>query len=159
MRERLVVALDGSKEGESTLPYVQDLLSKLLPEVEKEVILLRVVPHVTIYVQAEGASVPNVAATEKEMERNRKEALEYLEKTMAALTVKDVRVRCEVAVGDASQEIVRTSDEMDADLIAMSTHGRSGLSRWAFGSVTDKVLRLKSKTPVVVVRALGEHPA
>ena len=47
------------------------------------------------------------------------------------------------------------TDEIKADLIAMSTHGRSGISRWAFGSVTDKVLRGGNK-PVLIVRAPKE---
>lgn len=64
-----------------------------------------------------------------------------------------------VAVSKTPLRIVKAVASMDADLIAMSTHGRSGLSRWAFGSVTDKVLRLKGRTPVVVVRASGHHPA
>ena len=42
------------------------------------------------------------------------------------------------------------------DLIAMSTHGRSGLSRWAFGSVTDKVLRRGGTVPIVMVKAPKE---
>ena len=58
-------------------------------------------------------------------------------------------------VGEAADEIVKAADEINADIIAMSTHGRSGLSRWAFGSVTDKVLRGGNK-PVLVVRAPKE---
>ena len=43
--------------------------------------------------------------------------------------------------------------ELDAHLIAMSTHGRSGVVRWAIGSVTDKVIRLEGKIPVLAVKA------
>jgi len=158
MHETIVVALDGSEEGESALPYVHDLLSKLSPEVEREVILLRVVPRAKVYVRSENTAILDESATERETERVKKEALGYLEKARQCMTLAGVQVRCEVVVGDAPEGIVKTSETMDADLIAMSTHGRSGLSRWAFGSVADKVLRLKGRTPVVVVRASGEHP-
>ncbi len=60
-----------------------------------------------------------------------------------------------MGVGRAADEIIKAADEIDADLIAMSTHGRSGLSRWAFGSVTDRVLRAGSM-PILMVRAKKE---
>jgi nucleotide-binding universal stress UspA family protein len=55
-------------------------------------------------------------------------------------------------VGQAAEEIIKAADEIQANIIAMSSHGRSGLSRWAFGSVTDRVLRGGSQ-PVLVVKA------
>jgi len=55
-------------------------------------------------------------------------------------------------MGKAEEEIVKAAAELKADLIAMSTHGRSGLSRLTFGSITDKILRTAS-VPVLVVRA------
>jgi nucleotide-binding universal stress UspA family protein len=54
--------------------------------------------------------------------------------------------------GDPAEAICAFADEKEIDLIAMSTHGRSGLSRWALGSVTDKVLHCSSK-PILLVRA------
>ena len=57
-----------------------------------------------------------------------------------------------MGVGSAAEEIIKAADEINADLIAMSTHGRSGLSRWAFGSVTDRVMR-GGNVPILVVRA------
>ena len=64
--------------------------------------------------------------------------------------VRKAQVR--VGRGEAATEIHRIADEIGADIVAMSTHGRSGLSRWAFGSVTDRVLR-GGKTAVLTVRA------
>jgi nucleotide-binding universal stress UspA family protein len=57
-----------------------------------------------------------------------------------------------VTVGHAADEIIKVAQDIKADLIAMSTHGRSGLGRWALGSITDKVLR-ESPVPVLTVRA------
>ncbi|MFC1915660.1 universal stress protein [Chloroflexota bacterium] len=154
MHERIMVPLDGSKVGESALPYVEDLVSKLSPEVQAEVILLQVLSPVSpLAVGRGGSAIPDIAYTEKQTEENKKNALDYLNKTGEALRGKGVTVTAKVAIGDASDEIVKAAEEIDANLIAMSTHGRSELSRWAFGSVTDKVLRWEGRIPIAMVRA------
>ena len=161
MKEKIIVPLDGSFVGESALPYVRDLMSKLSPEVQVEVILLQVLSPVSpqwIY-EVEGAVPPaeyiekQVEDTEKQMEENKKATLEYLNKIGEVLRGKVVTVTAKVAIGDASEEIVKAAEEIDANLIAMSTHGRSGISRWAFGSVTDKVLRREGRIPIVMIKA------
>jgi nucleotide-binding universal stress UspA family protein len=155
MNEKIIVPLDGSLVGESALPYVEDLVSKLSPEVQTEVILLQVLPQLigqSLYV-VQGVG-PDMEYTEKQMEENKKTALNYLNKTGEALRGKGVKVTAKVAIGDVSEEIVKAAEEIDANLIAMSTHGRSGISRWAFGSVADKVLRQEGKIPVAIVKAL-----
>ena len=76
-----------------------------------------------------------------------KEAEERLRSACIPATV-------ELRKGDAGQEILKVADQKATDLIAMTTHGRSGPSRWVFGSVTAKVLRSAS-VPLIVVR----HPA
>jgi len=63
-----------------------------------------------------------------------------------------VRVDTRVRWGYAADEIVRAAREAEADLIAMSTHGRSGLGRAIFGSVAQAVLR-QAETPVFLMRA------
>jgi len=153
MKERILVPLDGSLVGESALPYVEDLVSKLSPGVQTEVILLQVLSPV-IPQKIAGAEVPNIGYTEKQTEENKKNALDYLTRTGEALKSKGATVTVEVAVGDASEEIVKAAEKINANLIAMSTHGRSGLSRWAYGSITDKVLRREAKIPITVIRAM-----
>jgi len=155
MNEKIIVPLDGSLVGESALPYVEDLVSKLSPEVQTEVILLQVLPQLigqSLYV-VQGVG-PDMEYTEKQMEENKKTALNYLNKTGEALRGKGVKVTAKVAIGDVSEEIVKAAEEIDANLIAMSTHGRSGISRWALGSVADKVLRQEGSIPVAMVKAL-----
>jgi len=67
---------------------------------------------------------------------------------------------CEVAMlaGDPATAIVRHADEQDADLIVMSTHGRTGVNRAWFGSVADATAR-HSPVPVILVRACGNEAA
>jgi len=154
MPEKILLPLDGSKIGEAAVPYVEDLLSKLSLKVKTEVTLLRVIASQTHYVMA-GETGARVPYTEKEMEQIKKEAANYLNKTGKGLRSKNVVVKIRVAVGNPAEEIIKAADEINADLIAMSTHGRSGIRRWAFGSVTDRVLRGGNK-PILMVRAPRE---
>ncbi len=63
-----------------------------------------------------------------------------------------VTIKTMVAAGNAADEILKAANDIKADLIAMSTHGRSGLRRLAFGSITEKVIR-GSTVPMLLVRA------
>jgi len=157
MQQKILVPLDGSKVGEAALPVVKEMMSKLAPDMQKEVILLQVLQPV----EATNLAVPpaeyahvNVNEINKtEKERQEKEAREYLERVRQSIDVSGVSVVPEVVFGHAADEIVKTAEEAGADLIAMSTHGRSGIGRWVFGSITDKVLRHEESVPVMVVRA------
>ncbi len=152
MDERIVVPLDGSRIGEAALPYVEDLLSKMSPEVKVEVILLQVLPPAPHTVVAGSAHV-EVAYTDEETGQYKQKSLDYLNKIGERLKSKGASVTAEARIGSAPEEIVRVAEEAKANMIAMSTHGRSGFSRWAFGSVTDRVLRMEANIPVVMVRA------
>ncbi len=151
MGEKILVPLDGSKIGEAALPEIEKLIAKLLPEGKVEVTFIQVMPSLSHYVVAGEASA-RIPYTEQEMEQMKQKAGEYLKKAGDALRKKGVTVKVKVSIGRAADEIIKAADEIDADIIAMSSHGRSGLSRWAFGSVTDRVLRGGSK-PVLVVKA------
>ena len=156
MYQRILVPLDGSKAGESALPYVEELVSKLSPEVKVEITLLQVLlPEKAPIAAGEDGTIP-VLHTDEEIEQNKQQAMAYLERVGEVLGSKGAAVMARVAVGDACEEIVKAAEGIPANLIAMSTHGRSGLSRWAFGSVTDKVLRREGKMPIVMVRASKE---
>jgi nucleotide-binding universal stress UspA family protein len=64
-------------------------------------------------------------------------------------------INIRVATDNAADEILKIAEEINADLIAMSTHGQSGIKRWAQGSVAELVLRSGNR-PILVVRALKE---
>ncbi len=157
MFQKILVPLDGSKVGEDALPYVEELVSKLPPQPKVEVTLFQAISALTHWVVAGEASA-RVAYNEKELELIKKEALRYLDTAAEALRKKGAIINTKVSIGPAADEINKTAAEVKADLIAMSTHGRSGLSRLAFGSVTDKVLR-GGKLPVLLVRAPKEVPS
>ncbi len=130
-------------------------MSKVSPEVKVEVTLLQVLSPVEPR-STGGRYVPDPAYSQRQLEEAKKKAIDYLNEAGKVLRNKGVAVTAKVAVGYAAEEIVKAAEEINADLIAMSTHGRSGLSRWAFGSVTDKVLRHGGKVPILTVKAPKE---
>lgn len=151
MPTKILVPLDGSKVGEAALPYIENLVAKLVPSDKVEVTLIQVVSSLVHYVVV-GEEAVRAPYTPQEIEQMKKKATQYLTEAGASIRIKGAATNVRVAVGNAAEEILSAADELKADMIAMSSHGRSGLSRLAFGSVTDKVLHA-SNQPVLVVRA------
>ncbi len=89
--------------------------------------------------------------------RMEKQAWNYLEKMAKPLRAKGIPVNVEVLIGSVADSITEYAKDKGFDIIIMSSHGRSGTSRWALGSVTDKVFR-SSCIPVLMVRAPGCFP-
>ena len=143
---KALVPLDGSKEGEAVIPYVEELALKL----KAEVILLQVLS--TSYQAITAERYGYVSYTAQQMESDKAFARNYLEKVGARLKRKGMTVKSEVRLGIAAEEIIKLADEMYADVVAMSTHGRSGIGRWVFGSVADRVLH-EGNTPLLLVRS------
>lgn len=155
MYERILIPLDGSKLGEAALPYIEDLVTKLPKEPKVEIVLFQVVSSLTHFIVAGEAGV-QVPYSEQEMEQIKQKALSYLERAGEGLRKKGAVVGIRVSTGDPAEEINNVANEISADMVAMSTHGRSGISRWAFGSVASKVLRGGNK-PVLMVRVPREE--
>ena len=151
MFERVIVPLDGSKVGEAAMPVIGQLVDKMAPGTKMEITLIGVITLLRHWVVVGEASAP-VSYTEEELQIIRDRVLDYLTKTGESLKSKGITVRTTVSTGNAAEEILKAAHANKADLIAMSTHGRSGLRRLAFGSITDKVLR-GSHIPVLMVRA------
>jgi len=153
MIERILVPLDGSQVGESALRHVEDFISKLSPKIKVEVTLLHVLrPISPPFVDGDFEGAP-IVHSEEDIAAAEESAMEYLNSAGGGLRNTWVTVFTKVTIGNAADEIARIANEINADIIAMSTHGRSGLSRWAFGSVTDRVLRSKNTKPVLLIRA------
>lgn len=146
---RVLVPLDGSAEAEAVLPVVLRLAGPLGMEVS----LVRAVPRIPVTV-SEGAG----RATLAEVTRVREEAESYLADVCARWSAAGLRVTTTVRAGDPAREIVAASRDGDADLIAMTTHGRSGLGRILFGSVAEEVLRT-ADVPVLAVRLAAAEAA
>jgi nucleotide-binding universal stress UspA family protein len=96
------------------------------------------------------------AATGSKQAEARNDALVYLEMIRKSNEQPDLHIQTQIIEGDVAGAIVDTALSELADLIVMSTHGYSGLTRWVLGSVTEKVLR-SAPCPVLAVRA-ARHP-
>ncbi len=151
MFERVLVPLDGSRVGEAALPVIGQLVDNCPPGAEVEIVLFGVITLLRHWVVVGEASAP-VSYTDEEMTLIKNRVMDYLAKTSESMKRDGVIVKTMVATGSASDEILKAANDINADLIAMSTHGRSGLRRLAFGSITDKVIR-GSRVPVLLVRA------
>ncbi|MCF7941989.1 MAG: universal stress protein [Spirochaetia bacterium] len=155
MAEKILVPLDGSALGEAALDYVRDFIQGLSPETQVTVVLMHVITTLThqLDVHSGGVGTVIIPYTDEETENMKKDSRLYLARVSKKFSDLKVEVKTHVVQGDnPAEEIVKAEEELSCDLVAMSTHGRSGLSRWAFGSVTDKVLRAGS-VPVLMVRA------
>jgi nucleotide-binding universal stress UspA family protein len=84
------------------------------------------------------------------LESERDEAKYYLAQIANSLRQKGFQPRIRVEIGDPAHTIVQVANELDVDMIAMSSHGRTGIGRWLFGSVTSQVLNMTLR-PVLVV--------
>ncbi len=143
MYKRALVPLDGSVVAETIIPLILEIAGPL----DMEVVLLRVVQP-TPPVVIEGSRHIEL----EDVEARRLDAQEYLTALAVELGAKGVRVDTRVRRGLPAEEIVAGAGEAGADLIAMSTHGRSGLGRLLFGSVAEAVLR-HCDIPVFLMRA------
>ncbi len=156
MFDRILVPLDGSKVGESALPSVKALVTKLVLGHKIEVVLIQVVSSLMHYVIAGEASA-QIPYTPHELDMIEKDARGYLGRVADELTKLGATVQVRVATGNPAEAIIKAAEDTKSDLIAMSTHGRSGLRKWAFGSVAEKVLQ-SANIPVLMVRNPAPPP-
>ncbi len=142
MFKKILVPLDGSPMAEAVLPYVRHMAVEDGAEVE----LLTIT---TVPLAAYPIDAPLDLA---QLIKQQHEASEqYLRKVSNAIDHDGIKVTPLISEGPIAEEILSHAESTGADLIAMSTHGRSGISRWLMGSVADKVLH-GAKVPVLLVR-------
>ncbi|MEA2525779.1 MAG: hypothetical protein QOF01_189 [Thermomicrobiales bacterium] len=149
--DRIVVALDGSRVAEQVLPHVETLARVLNVPIH----LVRVVdPSAFSLVDPTWAGSPGgLTAVLVAIEAEQTAAGEYLESLRQHLDVRGLRVTFEIRSGPVVDEIV--ASVRPEDLLALTTHGRTGLLRWFLGSVAEGVMR-RSPVPLLLVRAREE---
>jgi nucleotide-binding universal stress UspA family protein len=143
MFNRMLIPLDGSKTAEKVLPHARRLATVSSISVE----LLGVVEMTEVAAEISSSEAPYAEALIEEALRHSTEYLETL-----ARTFPNGMVRCRVEQGRPEDVIINAAATHKDTLIAMATHGRSGVSRWLVGSVTEKVLR-GTVNPLLVVHA------
>ncbi len=148
MYTKILVPLDGSELSECSLAHVKEVAA---PGVS-EVILLRVqepvVPNDAAAWSQAGYTITDVQA------QNRFNAEKYLSLAAKKLNDQGISTKIEAIEGRAAESILEYAEKNKVELIVISTHGRSGISRWTFGSVADRVVR-HSLIPVLVISPPG----
>ena len=139
MLEKIVIPVDGSPRAEAILWQI----ARLLRRRESHFIFVRAIEPLPGYPGADATAVG---------EKDRAEAKAYFKELMERLPVDQVRVSGVIREGYPADVILHVAREEKATMIAMSTHGRTGLARWAWGSVADKVLRA-AEVPVLLTRS------
>jgi len=150
MYSKILVPLDGSRLSEGILPYARSLAKAFKIPID----LLLVIDPETISAASGPGTDRYFYAAEADMKKNRSE---YLDETVRSF-LPSLTVSCSVEMGYPAEAIVNKASAHPDTLIAMSTHGRSGVQRWFIGSVADKVLHICTN-PLLLVRTAGKVPA
>jgi len=149
MYQKILVPLDGSELAECALEHVKAIAKGC----SAGVVLFRVVEPIV--------ERGYLGFEEKQVQEMHNEtegyARSYLSKIADGLKKDGVVARVVIVDGKPAEQILDYAGENQVDLIVMSTHGRSGISRWVMGSVADRVLR-RSGIPVLAVRPHGYRP-
>lgn len=153
MYNRILVPLDGSELAECVLPHVETIARGCGV---REVIFIRVAEP---FYRPSGFS--EVTFSDKDIKEidsvRRKVAEDYLKEVIGRAKYNGVKAKSEVLTGKAAESIAEYASKNEVDLIVIATHGRSGVSRWVWGSAADRILR-SACVPVLMVRAPGCIP-
>jgi nucleotide-binding universal stress UspA family protein len=143
----MLVPLDGSKYAEAVLPHVRALAGQS-DGGAMSVVLLRVFEEP--FVTADYPEPDWKQHVERMIGRFREQAERYLEGVRADLSGAGLQVKSEVLMGKPAASIIDYTKNHHPELIVMASHGDSGLSRWEYGNIADKVLR-GADVPVFMV--------
>lgn len=146
MYREILVPLDGSERAEAVLPHVEELARRC----SATVTLLRVVAQPTVASGIVGSSLEE-AQYQQELRHRKEKATSYLATLQRKFLKKGVDVKARLGEGPIAAAIVREAEREGADLIALASRGRTGLSRIFFGSVAASV-RHRSDRPLLVIR-------
>ncbi len=149
MYKTILVPLDGSHRAERILPYVEEIAQQFNSQV---VFLKVVVPDFSI----PGPSGPDADLNLDQLERQITEFQGYLESLQGEYRAKGLESKVIVETGRVVRKIIDVAQRESADLIAIASHGRSGLSTVFFGSVAAGVLN-QADRPLLLIRAAGDN--
>jgi nucleotide-binding universal stress UspA family protein len=148
MYKNILAPLDGSELSECSLKHVTAIAKGCAVA---GVVLLHIIEPLNKYMTYGGIGQEALGEIRKE---SRTKAKRYMAKAADKLKKNGINAKTVIIEGMPSDEILNYTEKNQVDLIIMSTHGSSGLTRWAFGSVADKVIR-HSPVPVLVIAPPG----
>lgn len=135
---KILVPLDGSRVGEAAIPHAEAIGKMLGAEL--------VAFHAT---EPAPWPITNELITKARDENNLKAASVYLDRVVGEMRNRGLTITSHLVTGYPAEEILKYVEAKGINLIAIATHGRSGVGRWAIGSVTDKLL-YAGNTPLLV---------
>jgi nucleotide-binding universal stress UspA family protein len=141
---KVLVPVDGSRESESILRFITHLATELKLELT------------LLHLWGEDPSEYLTTEIIKQKEKSKKQRKAYIDRLGNRLKAKGLNVKAvfqEIWQGHEAEEIIDLAEEGKYSLVAMATHGRSGVGRWIFGSNADKVLN-EGSTPLLLVRPI-----
>jgi nucleotide-binding universal stress UspA family protein len=146
-----LVPLDGSPLSEKAIPLAVSLAKKF----NSLIILTRALDFLHPTVLAPHLTTATAHALTEAHKQLYQEARQYLEAQQKELEKQDLRVQVLLLDTSPAEGILEAAIHHHVDMIIMSTHGRGGISRWALGSIADKVAR-HAPCPVLLVRYNNE---
>jgi nucleotide-binding universal stress UspA family protein len=161
MYKKILVPLDGSELAECVFPHLEAIAKGCNVG---SVVFVRVLD---IYMPSAALAYLGEEQKREMHDRAEAEAREYLDQLAGRVKLDGIEVHKQLITGEAAENIAEYgkaaesiaeyATENDVDLIIIATHGRSGISRWVWGSVADRILR-SACVPVMMVRAPGCVP-
>ena len=145
MYKSILTPLDGSKRAESILKHVEELARRF----DAKVVFLQVIEPNTFIVGSETAFY---AQYKEDVEEKKKQAEVYLASIKGEFREKGIESRVRVVNGPVVDAIIAAAESENADLIAIASHGRSGLSRVFYGSVAAGILN-RADRPLLLIRS------
>ncbi len=138
MFRKILVPLDGSKIAEAVIPFAREIAARS----DAELLFVTVVQQVSVW---------DAALSLQVLKRESEIAADYLATVERDVSGEGQKVATRVLAGDAAEAVLAAADDGGVDLIAISTHGRSGIARWVFGSVATHILE-RASIPLLVLR-------
>jgi len=148
MYNRMLIPLDGSKTAEKVLPYARSLAKRL--KIPVELMAVIDIAEMAMHISPERARYLDTLVQE-----GIRSSQDYLKEIAGSFT--GLTVTCTVDKGRAEDAIIESAAKSKDTLIAMATHGRSGMKRWMLGSIAEKVLR-GATNPLLLIRAEENAP-
>ncbi|MGD8403943.1 MAG: universal stress protein [Anaerolineales bacterium] len=147
MYKTILVPLDGSKRAEAILPHVEELAQRY----KARVVFTRIVEPPPLVIPP---GQPDVTIYKSELEQRTEEAELYLKGIQGEFEEKGIDARRDLGKGPVVEAIVNAAMRHDADLIALASHGNSGLAQVFYGSVAAGILQRVDR-PLLLIRSIS----
>jgi nucleotide-binding universal stress UspA family protein len=142
---RIILPLDGSIRGEAPLPYVIEIAKRF----ETEIFLVQ---SIELQKQVHGgfSGLINIRFEDKDVEVAKQNAKTYLQNVAARFASTKASINIVIRTGEAAQEIIKLAEEKGNCLIAIGSHGHSGIDAWMYGSVSQKIINASKKSFLII---------